>query len=146
MSRSIGINDPETDEATGTFEVSQPDYDEMRKLGFEDGEILPVGTHKFRRVSRDRIATEDDLQPGNIKVQITMKVDLDVLDHFKERAAKPNAAPYQTQINAELRDIMDRDIARERSEIDETAKRLLSDDEFIDMLSKRLKEKEAIPT
>jgi hypothetical protein len=41
---------------------------------------------------------------------------------------------------------MDRDTARERSEIDETAKRLLNDDEFIDMLSKRLKEKEAIPT
>jgi len=144
MSRSIGIKEPETNEAAETLEVSQAEYDEMRKRGFDDDEILPPGIHKFRRVNRDKIAVEDDVKPANIKVQITMKVDLDVLDHFKNRAAQPNAAPYQTQINAELRKVMKHDIADEKAEIDETAKRLLDDDEFIEMVSKKIKEKDLV--
>jgi uncharacterized protein (DUF4415 family) len=41
----------------------------------------------------------------NTKVKITMYVDLDVLEYFKTRAAA--GQPYQTQINAELRKIME---------------------------------------
>jgi uncharacterized protein (DUF4415 family) len=124
-----------------TIEYTDEDVAKMRAEGIDEDAIPSVGKHVFKRVSPNKVASRTDA-----KARINIYIDLDVIEHFRKRAAKPNAAPYQTQINAELRDIMERDIARERSEIDETAKRLLSDDEFIDMLSKRLKEKEAIPT
>jgi uncharacterized protein (DUF4415 family) len=44
----------------------------------------------------------------NTKVRITIYLDLDVLNHFKARAAK-DGMPYQTQINAELRALMERE-------------------------------------
>jgi uncharacterized protein (DUF4415 family) len=43
----------------------------------------------------------------NTKVRITMYVDLDVLEYFKTRAAKDGGA-YQTQMNQELRAVMER--------------------------------------
>lgn len=51
-------------------------------------------------------ATSD---PRNTKIRVTIYLDSDVLKYFKERAAQPNAAPYQTQINQELRAVMERD-------------------------------------
>lgn len=39
------------------------------------------------------------------KVKISMYVDLDVLEYFKARSTE--GRPYQTQINAELRGIME---------------------------------------
>lgn len=51
-------------------------------------------------------ATSD---PRNTKIRVTIYLDSDLLHYFKERAAQPNAAPYQTQINQELRAIMERD-------------------------------------
>ena len=70
----------------------------MKAQGIDDETLLKPGKHIFRRVSPDRVATLEDLHPSNTKVQITMKVDLDVLNHFKARASAPHAAPYQTQI------------------------------------------------
>ena len=45
---------------------------------------------------------------GNCKVRVTMYLDADVVQHFKQRAAKPDAAPYQTQINSALRRFLTR--------------------------------------
>lgn len=42
------------------------------------------------------------------KVRITILLDSDILEYFKERASK-QGTPYQTQINAELRAIMDQE-------------------------------------
>ncbi len=42
----------------------------------------------------------------NTKVRITIYLDLDVLNHFKARAK--DGQPYKTQINAELRRVMER--------------------------------------
>lgn len=47
--------------------------------------------------------------PRNTKIRVTIYLDSDVLKYFKERADQPNAAPYQTQINQELRAVMERD-------------------------------------
>lgn len=62
---------------------------------------------RFRRVTPERVASQEDLRPSKTKVKVTMYLDLDVLDYFKERARRPNAAPYQTQINHELRAMME---------------------------------------
>lgn len=66
---------------------------------------------RFKRVGRSLlpVATAADLAPEKTKVRISIMLDLDVLNHFKARAAAPDAAPYQTQINNELRRVMERD-------------------------------------
>jgi uncharacterized protein (DUF4415 family) len=42
-------------------------------------------------------------------------IDLDILNYFKERASLPGAPPYQTQMNAELRKIMERDRGQDQA-------------------------------
>lgn len=122
-------------------EISQEEYEEMKAEGFNDDEILKPGKHIFKRIPRNRLASESDLHPSNTKVQITIKIDLDILNHFKARAEKANAAPYQTQINSELRATMERDLKNENSETDTTVERLLENDEFLKRLSAKLREK-----
>lgn len=41
------------------------------------------------------------------KVRVNLWLDTDVVDYFKGRARLPASAPYQTQINAELRSVME---------------------------------------
>lgn len=123
------------------FEISQEEYEEMKAEGYNDDEIFKPGKHVFKRVQRNRLASKADLHPSNTKVQITMKIDLDILKHFKARAEKANAAPYQTQINSELRAIMERDLSGENKESDLTAERLLENDEFLRKLSEKLRGK-----
>ncbi len=40
------------------------------------------------------------------KARINILLDEDIIEYFKQRAALPNAAPYQTQINQALREIV----------------------------------------
>jgi uncharacterized protein (DUF4415 family) len=66
-------------------------------------------TSKVRVISRNQ-RTEmapDARAPHNIKVRTTIHLDLDVINFFKQRATAPGALPYQTQINAELRKLME---------------------------------------
>src|SRR5436190_22685495 len=67
-------------------------------------------TAKARVVPRSRRTevARDARQPHNIKVRTNIHLDLDVINFFKERAKAPGAMPYQTQINAELRNLMNR--------------------------------------
>ena len=62
---------------------------------------------KARVISRSerRQLPPEAFEDRRTKVKISMYVDLDVLDHFKARAS--DGRPYQTQINSELRRIMD---------------------------------------
>ncbi|MBX3290811.1 MAG: BrnA antitoxin family protein [Acidobacteria bacterium] len=124
------------------IEVTKEQYEAQLASGLTEDEIIPPGKHTFRRGGFREMFPNYD--PKTSKARINIYIDLDVLQHFRKRAEKPNAAPYQTQINAELRKIMERDLTQEKAEIDETAKRLLNDDGFIDLLSKRLREKEAV--
>jgi uncharacterized protein (DUF4415 family) len=123
------------------FEISQEEYEEMKAEGYDDDEIFKPGKHVFKRVPRNRLASKADLHPSNTKVQITMKIDLDILKHFKARAEKANAAPYQTQINSELRVAMERDLGQNAGDAGLTAERLLENDEFLKRLSEKLKER-----
>ncbi|MGB9180954.1 MAG: BrnA antitoxin family protein [Pyrinomonadaceae bacterium] len=87
---------------------------------------------RFRRVRSERVASEEDMRPSNTKVKVSMYLDLDVLNYFKERAAQPNAAAYQTQINNELRAIMERDGGDPYAE-------LVNDERFIAAVAARVK-------
>ena len=124
------------------IEVTKEEYEAQLASGLSEEEVVSPGKHTFRRGGfRERFPNYD---PKTSKARINIYVDLDVLEHFRKRAERPNAAPYQTQINAELRSIMERDLAHEKAEIDETAERLLNDEHFLESLSKRLKQKELV--
>ena len=62
----------------------------------------------LRRIPRRHVAGPGEAKLSDCKVRVTMYLDADVLEYFKGRAAGPNAAPYQTQINQELRAVMER--------------------------------------
>jgi uncharacterized protein (DUF4415 family) len=70
----------------------------------------------------------------NCKVKISMYLDADILEYFRARADKPNAAPYQTQINNELRRVMEND-SREIASIEND---ILNNEEFLRALKEKL--------
>ena len=114
------------------LEVTQEQYDEAMAKGWTEDDILPPGKHIFRRRTRK-------IDPREAKIKMTMFIDYDVLQHFKNRAEKPNAAPYQTQINQELRAIMERDLTIENEKLDEVAEKLVNNIAFINAISEKLK-------
>jgi uncharacterized protein (DUF4415 family) len=95
---------------------------------FEPGGMSRVPPHKRH------VAAPGDTALKNCKVRVTMYVDADIVEWFKERASAPDAAAYQTQINSALR----RHIARDGKEPPVSAQ-LLNDDRFIREVAKRVK-------
>ena len=73
---------------------------------------FPFQPERLQRVARADFMQEHswfDPQARRVKVTVSIRLDQDVLEYFKQRAAVPLAAPYQTQINAELRAVMERE-------------------------------------
>jgi len=66
-------------------------------------------------------------------VRISILIDLDVLNFFKESASKAGALAYQTQINQILR-------AHVEGKESVDAKTLAQDDRFIRAMGKRVKQ------
>lgn len=91
----------------------------------------------LKRIERKHFAGKDEVKLSDCKVKITINLDADILEYFKQRAAPPHSAPYQTQINNELRSIMESD--REKSDLSQTARELLKSENFIVALKDRLK-------
>jgi uncharacterized protein (DUF4415 family) len=91
----------------------------------------------LKRIERKHSAKKGEVKLSDCKARITINLDADVLEYFKQRASEPHAAPYQTQINAELRRIMESDT--EENNLSQTARKLLQDDEFIVALKDKLK-------
>ena len=114
------------------LKTTQEKYDEMKARGIDEDAIPSVGKHIFRRRTRT-------INRADAKIKMTMFIDGDVLQHFKKRAETSNAAPYQTQINQELRAIMERDLANETEKLDEVAEKLVNNPRFLNAISERLK-------
>jgi uncharacterized protein (DUF4415 family) len=110
------------------FEMTQEEYDKGLAKGWDADDMMPVGVHKFRR-SR----WSEKLKKSN-KVKVSIYLDGEVLDYFKERAEQPNAAPYQTQINHELRKVMENGSSDTKS----VGKDILNDKKFLKALKKKL--------
>jgi len=70
--------------------------------------------------------------PEQAKVRVTIALDRDVVEHFKEAAAQRGALPYQTQINQALRQAIDQPTTQVlKSE-------LLKDEDFIRTLAREV--------
>ncbi len=119
----------ETDSTSEVFEFETrlEDQEKMRSEGVAEDEIPPVGVRRYTR-SRFRI------KPSEAKVKISLYLDADILEYFRQRAESPNSAPYQTQINHELRRIMEND-SRDAASIENE---ILNNEEFLRALKEKL--------
>jgi len=71
-----------------------------------DAKFIPTDKARMIPQEQRRRFPREAFEDRNTKVKITMYLDLDILNHFKQRAAETQV-PYQTQINTELRRIME---------------------------------------
>lgn len=126
--------------------VTEKEYQADLARGLHTDEVLQPGRHTFKRgafLARHR------LKPGQTaakaKVRISINLDYDVLTYFKRRAAQPNAAPYQTQINNVLRMEMERERDTEMATPPSQVEALLADQRFIDAVARRVREHNVTP-
>jgi uncharacterized protein (DUF4415 family) len=85
-----------------TFVQTEEEYQKGLAKGWTDDDMLRPGVHKFRR---SRLINKKK----SAKAKISLYLDSDILEYFRKRAESPDTAPYQTQINNELRRVMEND-------------------------------------
>jgi uncharacterized protein (DUF4415 family) len=115
-----------------TYTVTEKEYREGLAKGWTDDDMMKPGTYKVRR-SRF-VKKPGDKSLSNSKVKISMFLDADILEYFRKRAESPDAAPYQTQINNELRKIMETE-AQGRGSLEND---ILNNEEFLRALKEKL--------
>jgi len=121
-------------------DVTEAEYQADLARGLREDEVLNPGRHKFKRGGfLTRHSLTPDQVAASVKVRISINLDLDVLNYFKHRAAQPNAAPYQTQINNTLREVMERENNADPSPLSSHTRALLADQHFIEAIAKRVK-------
>lgn len=76
-----------------TFEKLKKSFEEA--VAIESGALAPA-----------RVTIREVPEKNFRKLRINIMLDEDIIEYFKQRAALPNAAPYQTQINQALREII----------------------------------------
>jgi uncharacterized protein (DUF4415 family) len=121
--------------------VIQNDYENQINNGVPENETLSPGKHYAKRGGFFK--RHPDLTAKDCKIKVTMYLDADILTYFKQRAENEHSAPYQTQINAELRKIME---SEQSNEVTETAKTIVSDnviERLADKIADRLNELKA---
>lgn len=118
-----------------TIAVTQKDYDHEIRTGVKPDETFKPGVYRGRRGGFLERHPEALTEKIETKIGIYIKLDRDILQFFKERAKKPNAAPYQTQINNALRAFIERkDGGRDFAE-------LLNNETFIAAVAERVRRK-----
>src|SRR2546427_6094444 len=118
-----------------TMTVTRNDYDRETRAGIKPDETFKPGVYRGRRGGFLERHPEVLTEKIETKIGIYIKLDRDVLQFFKERAKRPNAAPYQTQINNALRAFL------ERKEVRPDLSELLENETFIEAVAKRVRRK-----
>jgi uncharacterized protein (DUF4415 family) len=121
-------------------EVTEEEYRRELAAGLHEDEVLKPGRHKFKRggfIARHGI--KPDQTASQVKVRVSIDLDLDVLNYFKQRAAGPNAVPYQIQVNDTLREAMEKDLASGATSFVPQTEALLADRRFIEAVAKQVK-------
>lgn len=110
-----------------TVTVTEEEYRKEIKKGLTDDETLKPGTYEVRR-------SPWAAKLKGKKLKVSIYLDADILEYFRQRAEPPHAAPYQTQINNELRKIMETD-ARGKGSLEND---ILNNEEFLRALKEKL--------
>ncbi|MCY7345549.1 MAG: BrnA antitoxin family protein [Pyrinomonadaceae bacterium] len=111
-----------------TYTVTEEEYRTELAQGLTEDEVMKPGTYKVRRSP-----WAGKLKNTN-KVKVSMYLDEVVVEYFRARAEKEHAAPYQTQINNELRRIMENDAQGNKSLEND----ILNNEEFLRALKEKL--------
>lgn len=111
-----------------TYTVTEEEYQAELAQGLTEDEVMKPGTYKVRRSP-----WAEKLKNTN-KVKVSMYLDEVVVEYFRKRAESPNAAPYQTQINNELRRVMEND----SREVESIENDILNNEEFLRALKAKL--------
>jgi len=109
----------------------------MKKTGKDVETSEEAKKAGLKRIERKHFAKKGEVKLSDCKVRITINLDADILEYFKQRASHPHSAPYQTQINTELRRVMETDDSQ--NDLSKTAQELLQDNNFIVALKDKLK-------
>jgi uncharacterized protein (DUF4415 family) len=107
---------------------TEEEYKKGLEKGWTDDDMLRPGTYKVRRSP-----WAEKLKKAK-RVKVSIYLEDEVLTYFRQRAEQPNAAPYQTQINNELRKIMEADSLGQKT----LDKSILEDTEFLRALKEKL--------
>lgn len=99
-----------------------------------------TGKKIVRRQDVGKVIPPEALEPRNIKVDVSIKLDADIVEYFKEQARSHGALPYQIQINQALREVMN----RENEEFPGEA--LTKDERFVAAIAERLRQNPESPT
>ena len=118
------------------IEIREEDYEQSLKEGATPDDAMMPGKHRFHRFkdSHPDVNFEE-----SAKVKVTMWLDVDVVEYFTRRAKDQNAAPYQTQINNELRCLMKSDAGIQPDQAD--FGRLLTNPQFLDAVAERVSQR-----
>ena len=107
---------------------TEEEYKKGLAKGWTDEDMLKPGTYQVRR-------SPWAAKLKNAKrIKVSIYLEDEVVTYFRQRAEQPNAAPYQTQINNELRRIMEND-KNGKVNLD---KNILEDTEFLRALKEKL--------
>lgn len=93
-----------------------------------------TGKKIVRRRDVGKVIPPQALDPRNIKVDVSIKLDGDIVEYFKKQSQMPGALPYQVQINQALREAMD----REGEEFPGEA--LTKDERFVAAIAERIRQ------
>ena len=126
---------------TIVVDVTMDEYKADLAKGLQGDETLQPGRHTFRRGGFLQRHAES---AAPAKIRISINLDADILDHFKARAAQPNAAPYQTQINNALRAVMEQDQLQSSPPLVAYTDALLADQNFINAVARRIAEQQVV--
>jgi len=91
-------------------EVTEDDYRREVKSGVNESHAL--SRHVFRRGGFKARHPDFDAKNAAVKVQVSIRLDLDIVERFKGRAKSTDAAKYETEINNALRSLIDSEKAR----------------------------------
>jgi uncharacterized protein (DUF4415 family) len=119
----------EDDGKNVVIEVSEEDYLREKAAGVEEEFLLKPGRHVFRRGGFLERHPDFLSQKIETSVIVSIHLDLEVLDHFKKKAARSEGSSYELEINNALRFAMERDIEQWR---------LLDDEQFIAAVAERV--------
>ncbi|MEO7673561.1 MAG: BrnA antitoxin family protein [Pyrinomonadaceae bacterium] len=111
-----------------TYTVTEKEYRAELAEGFMEDEVMKPGLYTVRRSP-----WAEKLKNAK-KIKVSIYLDGDVVEHFRLRSEQPNAAPYQTQINSELRKVMENGATD--TEIIE--KDILNNEKFLKALKEKL--------
>ena len=111
-----------------TFTVTEEDYKAELAEGLTEDEVMKPGTYKVRK------SPWSAKLKNSKRIKVSIYLEEEVIQYFRQRAESPNSAPYQTQINNELRKIMEND-SRETESIEND---ILNNEEFLRALKEKL--------